>query len=78
MKERALIVVGVLGATALVIGLALGVSALLAWLAWLLWGVVAPAFGWPALTFWQVWAAKILVGLVFGGARAATREKRSS
>lgn len=44
------------------------------WVVWKAWGFVAvAAFGAPELTYWQVAAGMILLGLLTGGLRASMK-----
>lgn len=49
-----------------VIALWLGLSALGAWILWLIYGVVAPAVGLPAIKFIVFWGMTILLKAIFG------------
>lgn len=49
-----------------VIALWLGLSALGAWILWLIYGVVAPVVGLPAIKFIVFWGITILLKAIFG------------
>jgi hypothetical protein len=71
------IAAGVVLIVLFVIGLLVGLSALFAWIFWLLWqGIVVGVFGAPALSFLQAWGVWILIGLVGGAfSRIVNRSK---
>ena len=50
----------------LVFGLWLGLSALGAWILWLIYGVIAPAVGLPPVSFLIFWGITFLLKAVFG------------
>lgn len=62
-----------------VIALAIGIGAFFAWIATMLYnGILVPAFGFPPLTFFQVWGIIVLINLVFGGLRSVSTSSSSS
>ena len=52
-------------------------GAFFAWIAALLYnGILVPAFGFPPLTWLQMWGIIVLVNLVFGVLRSATTNNK--
>lgn len=65
--------IGCVGILALVVGF----GAFFAWIAALLYnGILVSAFGFPPLTWLQMWGIIVLVNLVFGGLRSATTNNK--
>lgn len=65
------LLLGIAGILGLVLGLYLG----LAWLLSVLYAAIAPAFGWPELTYWQVFAAMMILSIVGGFFKSTASSK---
>lgn len=66
-------VLGCVGGLALIFA----IWAFIVWIASLLWnGILVPTFGFPPLTFLQMWGIIVLINLLFGGLRASTSSSK--
>ena len=58
-----------------IIGLVIGLGALVGLIFMLLWNWIMPyLFGLPSISFWMAWGITILLGFLFNGVRATTKK----
>lgn len=58
----------------LTLGLLFGLSALGAWILWLIYGAIAPALGLPEISFFIFWGALVLLKTIFGSTITVHRD----